>query len=442
MTLQEIFQRIIRAHWVVISVCALLPVLLVLVLELGHSAQWTGSVRVQVASASPVSTTEADAVSSRVLALATTPTLVSKALADAGINEDPADVARHQVSATRLGESPVVEVTVTSSSPERAKGLAAALVSQVVSFMNDGSRPALDKQLATLDSDLARANDQRNGLVDRIPSTASVSQRDVLNLRIRALDEQIGQLSAQRSSLLETKLSVDQAVVIDGDNPEVRQVPSGLVPRIALALVLGLVIGLALAVLLETLAPRLAGIRALARTMAAPVLGRTDQSPSELAATMTLTARRQGVETVVLLGIDSRDSSVATALLGRLPKPGAASASGDDPEVAADAATKTGKSTGRQPSRTNAKSPSAANRVRNAQRQQQGVRDPFTVTEIGFSSLDGLTPEAERTAGVVVVSSGSCHVRDVDNLQDRLTALRWPVIGIVQITSSLSKSSS
>ena len=151
-----------------------------------------------------------------------------------------------------------------------------------------------------------------------------MNQRKVLNVRIRALDQQIGQLSTQRSALLQTKLSVDQAVVIDGDNPVVSQVPSGLLPRMALALVLGLVIGLALAVLLETLAPRLAGIRALARSLAAPVLGRTDQSASELGAAMTLTARRQGVETVVLLGVDARDSSVATALLGRLPKPGSA----------------------------------------------------------------------------------------------------------------------
>ncbi|MFZ2013118.1 MAG: hypothetical protein WAV00_04785 [Nocardioides sp.] len=423
MTLQEIFQRIIRAHWVAISICTLLPVLLVLGLETRNTTEWTGSVRIQVVSAAPVSTTEADAVSSRVLALATTPTLVQKALSEAGMNDDPAKVAQHQVSATRLGESPVVDVTVTASSPDHAKKLSAALVQQVVQFMNDGSRPALDQELASLGSSISKANQQRGDLTDRLASTASLTQREVLNVRIRALDEQISQLAAQRSALLQTKLSIDQAVVIDGDNPQVTQVPSGLLPRMALALVLGLVIGLALAVLLETLAPRLAGIRALARTLAAPVLGRTDQKPSELAATMTLTARRQGVETVVLLGVDSRDSSVANALVSRLPKPGAADA----------------------PSNPGAKAPAKPplGRPRNGPRQQQQqVSDPFTVTEIAFSSLDGLTPEAERTAGVVVVSSGSCHVRDVDNLQDRLTALRWPVIGIVQVTSSLSKGAS
>ncbi len=432
MTLQEIFQRIIRAHWVAISVCTLLPVLLVLGLETRHNTEWTGSVRVQVDSAAPVSTTEADAVSSRVLALATTPNLVSQALSDAGIKENAGTVARHDVSATRLGESPVVEVTVTSSTARDARALAASLVEHVVSFMNDGSRPALDKQLTTLQDGLASATDQRTALTNRLAVTASLNQRKVLNVRIRALDQQISQLSTQRSALLQTKLSVDQAVVIDGDNPVVSQVPSGLLPRMALALVLGLVIGLALAVLLETLAPRLAGIRALARSLAAPVLGRTDQSAAELGAAMTLTARRQGVETVVLLGVDARDSSVATALLGRLPKPGST-------QVPANPG---GSSPAGPAARGGAKFTAPAGRPRNPQRQQQQVTDPFTVTEIAFSSLDGLTPEAERTAGVVVVSTGSCHVRDVDNLQDRLTALRWPVIGIVQVTSSLSKSSS
>ena len=302
----------------------------------------------------------------------------------------------------------------------------------MVSFMNDGSRPALDKQLTTLQDGLASATDQRTALTNRLAVTASLNQRKVLNVRIRALDQQISQLSTQRSALLQTKLSVDQAVVIDGDNPVVSQVPSGLLPRMALALVLGLVIGLALAVLLETLAPRLAGIRALARSLAAPVLGRTDQSAAELGAAMTLTARRQGVETVVLLGVDARDSSVATALLGRLPKPGSTQAP----------ANPGGSSPAGPAARGGAKFTAPAGRPRNPQRQQQQVTDPFTVTEIAFSSLDGLTPEAERTAGVVVVSTGSCHVRDVDNLQDRLTALRWPVIGIVQVTSSLSKSSS
>ncbi len=423
MTLQEIFQRILRAHWVVITVCALVPVVLVVGLEQRHSPAWTGSVRIQVVSASPVSTTEADAVSSRVLALATTPTLVSKALAAAGLTDDAGEVARHQVTATRLGESPVVDVSVTASSPSRARALSSALVEQVVTFLNNGSRPALDDRLAALGSDIARAEAQRVAMTDHITLTTSPVERQALVVRIGAVENRINQLSAQRSALLQTKLSADQAVVIDGDNPEVAQVPSGLVPRAALALVLGLVVGLALAVLLETLAPRLAGIRALARSLAAPVLGRTDQNTDDLASTMTMTARRQGVETVVLMGIDARDEGIAATLLGHLPK-------ATDPP-ATKAAVKPAARTAAKKTPVKTGGPSA--RPRNGQ-QAQPPNDPFVTTPISFSSLAGLTPEAERTAGVVVVSSGSCRVRDVDQLQDRLAALRWPVIGIVEVT--------
>ena len=290
MTLQEIFQRIIRAHWVVICVSAVLPVLLVVVLEQRSAAEWTGSVRMQVVSAAPVSTTEADALSSRVLALATTPTLVSQALEQAGLNGDASQVAELDVAAPRLGESSVVEVAVTASSPERARALSAALVQQVVAFLNNGSRPALDERLVALQGQIARTAAQRNALTDQLARSRSRVQREAIAIRIGAVRDQINELSAQRTALLQTKLGADQAVIIDGDNPEVRAVPSGVVPRAALALVLGLLVGLALAVLLETLAPRLAGIRALGRTLAAPILGRTDQSPTELASTMTLAA--------------------------------------------------------------------------------------------------------------------------------------------------------
>jgi capsular polysaccharide biosynthesis protein len=414
MTLHEIFHRVIRAHWLVIGLCTVVPVLLVVVLQRGQSPEWTGSVRIQVVSAAPVSTTEADAVSSRVLALATTPTLVSKALDEAGLTDDPTAVAQHDVTATRLGESPVVDVSVTASSPERARDLSAALVHQVVTFMNNGSRPALDERLTALDDEIAQVDASRKAMTDRIALTRDDVARQALIVRITAAEDQLTQLTAQRSVLLQTKLSVDQAVVIDGDNPEVHLVASTLVPRAALALVLGLVVGLAIAILIETFTPRLAGIRALARLLMAPVLGRSDESPAELASTMALAARRQGVEMVVVMGVDESDAAAATSLLDRLPRPSA-------------------EETAKAPVKSPAKGSSGTGRPRNGQRQQ--LSDPFTRTKVTFSSLAGLAPEAEHTAGVVVVSAGSCRVRDVDDLRDRLTALRWPVVGLVEVTS-------
>jgi capsular polysaccharide biosynthesis protein len=405
MTLQEIFQRIIRAHLLLIGICALVPVVLVVGLAQRQSAPYTGSVRIQVNSSAPASTTEADALSSRVLALATTPTLVEKALQQANIDLSASNVAQHHVTATRLGESPVVDVAVTLPSKQEARALSAALVEQVVAFINQGSRPALDDQIASLDKQVTAIQDQRNGMMDHLAGAGRVG-RQILGVRIQSLNNQLTELQAERSTLLATKLSTDEAVVIDGDNPEVVQAGSGIVPRAALGMVLGLLLGLAIAVLIETLSPRVAGIRALSRTLSAPVLGRTNESPADLAASMRMAARRQGVETVVLMGVEEKDAAAATTLLTILPAAG-------------------------RESRTMARPPL---KVRNGPRQP--TADPFQTVDVEFSSLAGLRVSAERTAGVVVVSNGTCRVRDLDQLRDRVTALRWPVVGILELTRS------
>ncbi|HEY3531221.1 MAG TPA: hypothetical protein VGK78_18910 [Nocardioides sp.] len=424
MTLQEIFQRIIRAHLVVIGVCTLLPVILVVGLAQRQPAEWSGTVRIQVDSSAPASTTEADALSSRVLALATTPTLVAKALDEAGIDADAVDVAEHHVTASRLGESPVVGVTVTQPSRTRARSVAAALVSQVVTFMNNGSRPALDARLADLDREIATTQDQLRVATDRVGITSGARQQGLL-VGIQALQGRLDQMATERANLLQTKLTTDEAVVIDGDSPEVTQVGSALVPRTALALVLGLLVGLAVAVLRETIAPRLAGIRALARALGAPVLARNDESPADLAATMTRAARRQGLETVVVMGIDEKDEVAAAALLAGLPARSAAEDSSPVPLPI------------RVPTKTAGRSPNASTKPRNGRPRdtpRPSANDPFASDHVVVTTLAGLPAHAERTAGVVVISSGASRLRDVEALRDRVTALRWPVVGIVEAT--------
>ncbi|MBO0846738.1 MAG: hypothetical protein J2P22_15130 [Nocardioides sp.] len=408
MTLQEIFQRIIRAHLLLICTCALLPVLLVAGLARGQSAPWTGSVRIQVNSSAPASTTEADALSSRVLALATTPTLVAKALDQANIKANPSDIAQHHVTATRLGESPVVDVSVTLPSRTAAGALARTLVEQVVAFMNKGSRPALDDRISALDKQITQADEERTSLINEANSANRRILR-ILQIRIQSVENNLTQLQAERSTLLDTKLGTDEAVVIDGDNPGVVRAGSTLVPRAALGLVLGLLMGLAIAVLVETISPRVAGVRALARTLSAPVLGRTDESPADVAASVRLAARRQGIKTVVVMAVEEKEAPAATTLLASLPAPV--------------------RRENRPPAR------SAIAPLRNGQRPQQST-DPFQTVEVNFSSLAALPASAERTAGVLVVSTGTCRVRDLDHLRDRLTALRWPVVGIIELTRS------
>ena len=429
MTLQEIFQRIIRAHLVLIGVCVLVPVLLVVALGQLQSTEWSGSVRIQVDSSAPVSTTEAEALSSRVLALATTPTLMAKALEEAHLDADPSEVAQHHVTAARLGESPVVAVTVTQPTKVGAERLAAALVEQVVTFMNDGSRPALDARIASLDHDIFVTENRLRVATERI-GFGKAPRRQQLLVGVQVAQSRLDQMSLERANLLQAKLSTDQAVVIDGDSPEVTAVGSALVPRTALALVLGLLVGLAIAVLRETVAPRLAGVRALARALGAPVLGRTDEGPADLAEAMTRAARRQGLETVVVMGVDEQDEAALTALLADLPAPSKT----EQPPADAPA---------RVPVKASARSGNGASKPRNGRprdAQRGSVRDPFRSGHVMVTALAGLPAHAEGSAGVVVVSAGVSRMRDLENLRDRVTALRWPVVGIVEVKHAPARS--
>src|SRR5207302_4705457 len=119
--------------------------------------------------------------------------------------------------------------------------------------------------------------------------------------------------------------------------PDVRRTPSSILPQLALALLLGLVLGLTAATLLETIRPRVNGIRALARLLQAPVLGKSTEEIYSLRNTMALAARRQGVDAVVLMGADDGDAETVSKLLFSLsgqataPKTSRQPAGRDDP---------------------------------------------------------------------------------------------------------------
>jgi hypothetical protein len=55
---------------------------------------------------------------------------------------------------------------------------------------------------------------------------------------------------------------------------------------------------------------------------------------------------------------------------------------------------------------------------------------PFA--NVRFTGLSAVTPQDEMTAGVVVVSAGTVLLRRLDDLDDVLKAVRWPVLGIVK----------
>jgi hypothetical protein len=413
-TVEELFRRIVRAHLGVIALCVLIPLVTIGVLETHQKAMWEGVVRIQVDSAPPSSTTEADALSSRVLALATTPRLIRQALAKADVERDAQTMALHHVTAERLGEAPIVEVRVSDHSAQAAGRISAALAGRVTAFMNYATTGPFRSAIADLDSKLTRAQAVETALMDELTNTTGRRDRDTLRLKISIAGQSVNQLKTQRDAMLLSNAQRNPVVVIDAASPDVNQVPSPLPARGALALLLGLVLGLTVAVVLEALRPRLAGPRALARRLQAPVLGSTGMRPAALANAVTLAARRQGVETVVVLGVDDKDERSAAALLSALP--------------AARGVPQQGKAANamRVPGGADREAPSSA-------REQHERLDLGLAEELGirFTDLASVRAADEHTAGVLVVSAGNARQVRLEALEDVLKAARWPVVGIV-----------
>jgi hypothetical protein len=404
MTIEEMFRRIVRAHLGIILFCVLVPLAVATALALEKPNPSLATLRLQVISGAPKSATEAEGISSRVLALATTPSLLGDALERAHAPRDLTDFAATHVTAQRLGESSIVELGVTDDDPVAAGRIVAALADQVAGFMNEGDRAAFAKATNELDRQIDRTTEHRDKLVAQLRGIADVTARADLGAQIQSDNQLLSQLSGQRATLGVDEATRDQVVTV-GTEPEVRQIRSSLLPRLALALLLGLVLGLTAAAVLETVRPRVSGIRALARLLQAPVLGESSEDIRSLRNTMALAARRQGVDTVVIVGADESDAGTVSDLLFAFSGHGSAARRVNSP-------------------------PNAAPEVGD-DNPLYPLDEAAPFADVRFTGLSAVTPQDEMTAGVVVVSSGNLPLRRLDDLDDVLKAVRWPVLGIV-----------
>jgi capsular polysaccharide biosynthesis protein len=409
MTVDEMFRRIVRAHLGVILVCTLIPIAVAIGLQMDRPALSLASVRLQVVSGAPKSASEAEGMSSRVLALATTPSLLGSALKDAGVQRDVADFAASHITAQRLGESSIVEISVTDHDPAAAGRVVVALSAKIANFMNTADRADFNAARSKLDNEVATATRHRDQLTGRLRGTADLNARAGLQIQIQSADQLVGQLTSQRATLVIEDATRDVVVPI-GTTPATSAVESPLLPQAALALLFGLVLGLTAAAVLETFRPRVSSVRALARMLQAPVLGKSTEEIESLRNTMALAARRQGVDAVVLMSAEERDAETVNQLLFAL---------------SGSAAPMSRKLKSTSSSRHGIEK---AEEDRVFELDEAGV-GPFS--NVRFTGLSSVTPQDEMTAGVVVVSGGTVLLRRLDDLDDVLKAVRWPVLGIV-----------
>jgi hypothetical protein len=414
MTIDEILRRVVKAHLRTILICLLVPVAVVALLDIRTPTTYVAQVRLQTTSTAPGSSTEAEGLSSRVLAIASTPGIVQRALRDAGEPAGAAhavDVAAHAVTAERLGESSVVVLSVLDEDRGVATRTASALATRVVSFMNQGDRQQYDATMSDVKGRLAAAVVTRDKLQRELTNTDGLVARQNVQSELASAQQSVNQLQDERTALVVADTGRDNVVALDVGKPTVEPVASSLLPRTALALLLGLLVGLGLAVLKETLKPRIAGIRGLARALDAPILGSTGQLRAALAGSLTLAARRQGVETLVLVGVDDRDEKSTRMLLDSLP------------------------SSWEREDRASAKQPVRSSGT-GEDGQPSGVRDPSLMmsSQVRFTDRYGVTPAEELAAGVVVVSAGNARRTGVDDVEDMVRAMRWPVVGVVEVS--------
>lgn len=393
MTIEELFRRVLRAHLGLIVVCALLPVVAVVSYRWSQPTEYEGSVRVQVINDAPQSATQVDALSARVLALATTPQLLREALRESGQSADVQQLSEEDVTTRGLGESPVVQLSVVRGDPAQAGELVSALAGTVVDFLNEGTRAQFRETVAGIDQQLTTARATAARLATALGTAGPGGQRSI-SAQLTTVQANIDRLTTLRDTLTVEDANRGRVVVIDGQAPEVVPVPSPLIPQGALALLLGLLLGTGLAVAVETVRPRLAGARGLARLWDGPVLGHVDDPLVQMRGTLHLVARRQGLEAVVLVGVDAEARERATDLLQLLersesePQPVPVPRSGDDPVA-------------------------------------------VPVQPLRFTDLAGVRPRDERTAGVVLVSSAAPLRRDVEQIEDVVRAMSWPVVGVL-----------
>lgn len=332
MELNEALHRTIIGHWRWVVCFLTLPLLVVGILHVVATPTYVATGRLQASSTPPGTDTEADAVLNRVAGVATSPSVITDALRQAGITNRTADqLAGGDVAVARLGSSAVFNLSVTDPSPQIATGLAVALTNRVVTFLNGSGDPQASALIAQLTAQQSGLVAQRQQVAARLGGAAGSPDAASLSAQLSTLDQQ---LTAVSSSLSQ----VQTTMITNGGSGAVISLPSGATPTpsrlatdLGLAGVGGLVAGLLIATVLELVRPRVATSRAFARELAAASLGRLVLPGSDGAAAQptmdigTLVRLREtlalrSVDVVVVAGPVPQEqlSAVATVLADRL----------------------------------------------------------------------------------------------------------------------------
>jgi len=286
----------VRALAVISSI--VMCVLGALIYESHKPITYEAAARVAITQSEAKSSAEADAVTARAKALATSRTVVEQAVSTVNVPRDADKVATNP-TVVRLGTSPIVEIAVRDSDPEIAAALANGISNAVVKYLDESARGDTPALIARLSHQVDVLNAQYQQLV-----------------RAAASPDQIAGVAGQRSNLQQQLLSVEASdaqrtrpAVVDKALVPIAPLASARTQEAALAGLLGLIIGIGIVAAAAALRPMASGPAALGQVLGASHLGELKLNRKELDAADEATvarivarSRRLDADTVMLVG--------------------------------------------------------------------------------------------------------------------------------------------
>jgi capsular polysaccharide biosynthesis protein len=310
MEANEALARIGWRHRWLLLVCIAMALVIAVPSRAKSQVSYGASARIQVQSAAPDADTQAAAMVSRTLAVASSPSVIAAALQSAGLHLDPQKVVK-QVSVTSLGSSAVDVITVHNAVRATAVNIASQLAQATVDQINSLSTQSVRSLLPGIDATRNQLIAAGSALAAQLQSVNAVkppagTDAATLAARVQLLTNQLTGLESSLQQALATAAPNGTAGVI---SLPLTATPSsrGLTTAIGLAILLGLVVGLLFSAIHEFLRPSVSDAESFARELSTPLLGRTrgafaDGLPAEIRVATIAAAHRTGVRTLVIAG--------------------------------------------------------------------------------------------------------------------------------------------
>ncbi len=271
MELREAAQRILGAHRLLVVGTVLVAVAAALLLHANDPGVYTASARLTLDAPDPQTAAAAQALADTARAIVTSPGLVARALAAAGVSnvtgESSTKFASDDVKLQGLGSSNVMQLSVTYPEPRTAAVIANQLASGLIKARLEATRGRLSQLLAGVDAQV-KALDHEIAQLRASPDSDSTLGRAEIARKVR----QRSDLYSEYESIQVQNGLRPQPSIVDQARAPAAPDPTRLLPDVALAAFLGLTVGIGLASVMESFSPTLVGPDAVAREVGAPVL--------------------------------------------------------------------------------------------------------------------------------------------------------------------------